>query len=118
MTIDEEFQRIPDLTAVGMALAQFAASFMKGEFVHKKKRWIYSPANVVAFQVQYPKAKSIVVTVYGNHSQFQKDQVLSLWSDRSPSYTKFTVTERRQLAAAANYIQRSFELWQEKHLKK
>jgi len=111
MTLEEELKNIPKLTEIGLALAQFAASLTEGEFIHEKKKWVYRQDNFIAFTIQYARAKNIAISLYGNHRDFTKDSILEIYSGRSYNYIECRVTEPRQLAAAANYIQRAFELY-------
>lgn len=117
MTLEEELKNIPKLTAIGLALAQFASSLTEGEFIRKEKKWVYRQDNFVAFTIQYARAKNIAVSLYGNFRDFKKDSVLDIASGRPYNYIEFRISEPRQLAAAANYIQRSFELYSQRHSK-
>lgn len=110
MTISEELERIPPLTAVGTALVQFAKSLTSGGFIQKGKLWVYAPANFVAFSVQHARAQTIRITFYGNWRHFKESPVLQIERARNTMYCACTIDNPRQLAAAARYIEKAFNL--------
>ena len=78
MSLEEELKNMPKLTAIGLALAQFAASLTQGEFIHEEKKWVYRTANFIAFTIQYARAKNITLSLYGNWRDFELGKTPSL----------------------------------------
>lgn len=117
---EEDLAKLPGLTAVGTALALFAAEIGKLDAYERdsKGRWVGRPNNFVTFKVQWPRAGNIAVTVRGYSTEFRIDpdtrQVtkppLELKSDRGGPYTKFAVSNASQLAASAAYIAQALEI--------
>ena len=110
MTLDEELQRIPELTSVGRALVQFTMSLTNGRFVREQKTWVYRPPNFVAFRVQHARAQTIALSLCGNWRTFEEEPVLRLSGGRNPMWVRCTIDSPRQLAAASYYIEHAFKV--------
>ena len=108
----EDLRAIPALEPIGTALARFAESLSpNGQFKLTGERWVYQPDNFVAFKVQSKRARSIVLTLYGNTLMLKRasdgaglhQEWLELEPDRA-SYSRYTITSPKQLLAAAFFI--------------
>lgn len=109
MNLEEEMQRIPELSNIGLALVQFTKSLADGHFVRSKsKSWVYEPLNFVAIAVQYARAKSIALSLYGNWRDFREDPVLPISGGRNTMWVRCIIDSPRQIAAASRYIEKAF----------
>ena len=107
--MDTELSHIPALQHVGIALAQYTEGlYPDGEFVPKSRRWVYDP-NFVTFTIQ-KRDESIVLTLRGQPEEYEQSSQLLLQKDQN-GYSRCKITEPVQLAAAAQYIERAFVLW-------
>ena len=111
----EDLGNMSKLASVGTALAQFVDSLTegKGEFKLESREWVYRPHNFIAFRVQWKRKRSekIVLSLWGSARRFEESPLLKLWRGRFSGYSSCEITSPRQLAAAAQYIEKAFELY-------
>lgn len=109
MTIEDEMLRLPTLKYIGLALVQFAYSLQKGTFVKKQTDWVFDPSSFVAFGFPKRGGEQIRMQFRQFNPSFlnEKDeQMLKLYDGRFHHYKCF-ITETRQLACAAKYLELS-----------
>jgi hypothetical protein len=110
----EDLGKMSKLASVGTALAQFVESLTDGEFKLESREWVYRPHNFVTFRVQSKRRKSekIVLSLSGGTALHSVESPhLKLWRGRYPTYRSCDISIPRQLAAAAQYIEKAFELY-------
>ncbi len=110
MTLDEELQRIPELTNIGRALVDFTMSLTDGHFVREGKSWVYRPPNFVTLSVQHARAQNIALSLYGNWHSIERSPLLPIYAGRNYMWVRCTIDSPRQLAAACRYIEQAFML--------
>ena len=115
MTIEEEMARLPNLRHVGIALVQFVYSLQKGSFV-KKTEWVYS-AKFVAFAINYRRVEKIHLTLMEYPEHVEDKEILPLYAGRW-NYPRGEITNPRQLACAARYVEECHRMWLRKILGK
>jgi len=115
MTLDEELEKIPQLTDIGRALIQFSSSLTAGEYIREGKSWVYRPVNFIAFQIRHSRAKTIVLSLHGNWRKFDDMGILPISSGRNTMWSTCSIKSPRQLAAAARYIEQSYLLHSSNH---
>ena len=111
MTIEDKMLRLPTLKYVGLALVQFVHSLQKGEFVQKETEWVFEPSRFVAFG--FPKRGGEQIRM--QFRQFlppyindKDERILKLYDGRFHHF-KCLITEPRQLACAAKYLELSHQ---------
>lgn len=110
MTIEDDMLRLPNLRHVGLALVQFVYSLEKGEFILKTTEWVYNPTHFLAFG--FPKKGGEHIRMqfrqfYPHYRNNADEQILKLFAGRFNHFKCF-ITEPRQLACAAKYIELSY----------
>lgn len=112
MTIEEEMIRLPNLKHVGLALVQFVYSLQKGSFTKKKAEWIYS-YKLVAFGIHYKRVEKIYLSLkeYPKGIEITDDDWKNLPLRRGHWYTRVEITNPRQLACAARYVEACYRIW-------
>lgn len=111
MTIEDKMLRLPTLKHVGLALVQFAYSLQEGRFVKKDTEWVYDPNRFVAFG--FPKRGGEQIRMqfrqfYPQYLDKNDGQLLKLYAGRFHHFKCF-ITEPRQLACAAKYLELSYQ---------
>jgi hypothetical protein len=111
--IEEEILKLPKLKHIGLALVQFVCSLENGKFIEKNKNtdWIYKPTNFIAFG--FPKRGGEQIRMqfrqfYPQYLDKKDEQILKLYDGRFHHFKCF-ITEPRQLACAAKYIELSYQ---------
>ncbi len=101
------------LKAVGRALCLFTTSLPPPQdgcgFKRKGMQWVYDP-NFVGVTIHSTREWNITLSLRGTPDEFAEDPNLPLKTQR-PGYSRCKVQSARQLAAAANYIERAFVIW-------
>lgn len=113
MNIETELKEIPALGAVGLALVKFAHSLHpQGVLEWKNPRFVFEP-NFVTFTIRHKRVKKIEISLRGNKGEFPDEEkaILPLKTGRTPSYCECEITDVRQLAAAARYIEIAHEIY-------
>ena len=111
MTIEDEMLRLPNLKHVGIALVQFVQSLQKGDFVRKETDWIFVPSRFVAFGFPKRGVEQIRMQFrqfFPQHLDEKDEQILKLYDGRYHHFKCF-ITEPRQLACAAKYLELSHQ---------
>lgn len=109
--LEKQFLRLPNLGHVGMALAQFIHALdNEGSFVKKDTDWIFEPSKFVAFG--FPKRGGEQIRMqfrqfYPHYRDKNDEQILKLYDGRFHHF-KCLITEPRQLACAAKFLELSF----------
>jgi hypothetical protein len=67
--------------------------------------------NFVAFRITHKTKQQITLSLRGKPSDFESFPELPLKKGRGESYSRCTVTNARQLAAAARYIEGAHKNW-------
>ena len=112
--IRSEIDKIPELRNIGHALIDFIEDICPGiEFEQKRRRWVGSPKNFVAFIIQHARAKNIVVSLRGYPQEFPKFKELPLkpGMGTNGAYTECILEQPKQLPAIALCIQQAYELY-------
>ena len=110
--IQDEMKKLGALAEVGVALVIYAESIADGgKFELSGNRWVVRPNNFVTLEPHYQRALNIAVSLRGNPSEFAEFQELSL-KEGMAGYSECSITKPSQLAAAAFYIRRAYELYQ------
>jgi hypothetical protein len=111
VSLTDDLHRLGALAHTALALLQFAESLHPNHAVELKgERWVFNP-NFVTLTPHWKRVTNIAFSLRGNPDEFPQDPVLPLKAGMA-GYSECTVTEPRQLAAAAAYIQRAYELYQ------
>lgn len=94
------------------ALVAFAASLEPGLKFHLEgQRYVASPKNFVAFTPRLARARHVTIELRGGPDEFEGNPVLPIKDARAGCYSKCEFSSSRQLAAAAAYIERAYELY-------
>jgi len=112
----EELGKMSKLGSVGAALGKFVESLTEGEFKLASREWVYRPRNFITFRVQWKRRKSekIVLSLWGGRALHSVESShLKLWHGRFGTYRQCEITSPRQLAAAALYTEKAFELYRD-----
>ena len=107
----EEAKQLPDLADVIVALATFGKALDPGAKYRKEgERYVLRPNTFVTFTVRYKRSHHLTITLRGNLSEFETAQELPLKNGRAGAYSECNLSSPKQLAAAAAYIQRAYQL--------
>ncbi|QLE97786.1 hypothetical protein [Neptunomonas phycophila] len=110
--IQNEMKKLGILADVGAALVTYSESIAEGgKFELSGSRWVVRPNNFVTFEPHYLRVLNIAVSLRGNPSEYAELPELPLKQGMS-GYSECTITKPDQLAAAAFYIRRAYELFQ------
>ena len=111
--LSTELNSLSWLKDVGRALCRFTTSLHPpkdgGGFKRKGMQWVYDP-NFVGMTIHSTREWNITLSLRGTPDEFLEDLNLPLKTQR-PGYSRCKVQSARQLAAAANYIERAFVIW-------
>ncbi len=120
---EDELSKLPRLTQVATALAQFAAEIGPVDRYERDAsgRWVSQPGNFVTFKVQWQRARSVAITVRGYPTEFRLDPdtqavtkpPIRLAGDQG-GYSVFRLTSQAQLGAAAAYVAQASEIYAER----
>ena len=109
--LEDEISKLPTLKNIGLALVQFVYSLEKGKFVKKETDWIFEPSKFIAFG--FPKKGDEQIRMqfrqfYAHYFDKNDEQILKLYDGRFHHFKCF-ITDARQLACAAKYIELSHQ---------
>ncbi len=106
-----EAKLLPELADVIGALAAFGKALDPGAKYWKQgERHVLHPNKFVTFTVRYRRSRHLTITLRGNLSEFEAAQELTLKEGRAGAYSECKLSSSKQLAAAATYIQRAYQL--------
>jgi hypothetical protein len=109
--IEDEMLKLPTLKHIGLALVQFVYSLEKGDFILKETDWVFSPARFIAFGFPKRGGEQIRIQFRQFYPQYldKKDEHILKLHDGRFHHFKCFITEPRQLACAAKYIDLSYQ---------
>lgn len=106
-----EAKLLPELADVIGALATFGKALdPNSKYWKQGERHVLHPNKFVTFTVRYKRSRHLTITLRGNLSEFETVQELTLKEGRAGAYAECNLSSPKQLAAAAMYIQRAYQL--------
>jgi len=106
-----EAELLPELAEIIGALAAFGKALDPGSKYWKQgERYVLHPNKFVTFTVRHKRSRHLTISLRGNLSEFEAAQELTLKEGRAGAYSECNLTSSKQLAAAATYIQRAYQL--------
>ena len=108
----DEAKKLPELVDTIRALAAFAKSLApEAKYWIQGERYVLYP-NFVAFTVRHKRSHHLTITLRGNIGEFDGFSELPLKEGRAGSYADCNLRSPKELAAAAAYIQRAYQIYQ------
>lgn len=109
--LEDEIVNLRNLKSTGLALVEFAQSLFPGTaFEQNGRRWVARPNNFVTFEVHWRRSRNISLSLRGKPDEFLLSECLPLRAGMG-GYSECKVTNVRQLAAAAAYIETAAEIF-------
>jgi|GEM_PF-2905358 hypothetical protein len=115
MSPQEEALKVPGLEKIGLALIQYAQTLLPSSSAEVRGRRVVLSPNFVAFTFQ-PRARTIRISLRGFWREFEAHSELPLMRGRGGSYSECVLAGPHQLLAAAKYIRRAAEIYQQRKL--
>ena len=107
-----EFEQIPRLEEVGVALTRFAMAISNSYPCCENEQWVFRPENFCTFNIQYKRAQHVSISLRGAPREFlQCDEQRLTDSMGNGAYSKFYLESPAQLAMAAMHVRRAYDLW-------
>jgi hypothetical protein len=108
----DEVRHLPVIADSVRGLVALSCSLAAGSYlIREGRRCVLYPLNFVAFTPHHDRGAHVTVDVRGRVVEFERSDVLPLMPGRGGAYASFKFSTPRQLAAAANCIERAHELY-------